>query len=1045
MSNASQIFKDDEEEQRTGIPGDDQLRHITGITPDEEQAMEERASAPENASESTTPSGFYHPESDAVSPAGIKDMENRSPDKFSQSATPAASSPEAGLFSGDEHPGRFAKFFGSRLRVSRRQGAIGGALGTTIAGFIFLGLGVGSGPLQFIHMAQLLQQMHSQSQQADEDERVGHLTRFYQFAKTGRIEQTRLGFFANNYANRLEAKMNESGIKSSYDPWGRFQGYEIDNSDKRFGQNDEEVKQYFKDNYGVDVTTGASSAEGRLMISPEKSGYFANRKLIGSMLKIAGYKGVAGAVDARIMGKRAGITWHPIKKIDNKIKSKAFDIVDKTIKQFQDEVENGSTDNGVQTTTKDKAEDANNPDQAAKDKAGANELSTQTNDAINTAESASTGDVKAAASFKAKLSLGGGLSVAGIGIACSVQALDKSAVAEKEAKVIMPLMRLGGDFVAAGNQAMFGGQDNPNFMAQLGALSTKYFAPGDGTDGNGKGSWLNAESLQTNLGHPNAGVAPDSTLKTITQGSPFGFIEDIPGLGAACSGIGQALQNVFAFVTGPASFVVNTIVMQGVMAGLQHFGAIDSLINWLSGKAVNLQTLHGPMFGSYADFGWKMDSDQSYLAAGGRVLSKTEVAQLDQMNNSQLTSEFQQHSFAYKIFNVYDNKTLASSMIDAIHPTVSGSMTQVASGVLNMGSTLFSSLGSLFGTRVHAATNTSAFDYGLPTVGYSVQELSDPSIDNPYTNADYVVQHLLTPDNIAKVQKCFGVSISPDGSSVQAANGNITNIYDSSSYDSNECSGVTTTALKPGAPNSKTTAVLADATTSTTTEDEDWLRLRTFIKDSEIADGLSCYEGDDQSCANVGVTATGSTQSAATMAAITDGSSQLLAQQILQSPRINLVQGAAADIQATATGQQVTPGPIAGDGKVGPCTARTPVTIDPQLLKLMLTISQQYTIDVGAMVSNHNCDAGPHPKGKAMDIVAVNGQTITGNGSTYTGNTALFRQFAVDVMAMEKTVVTTGSPGQGQQQCQIPSISPPSNFNYFDDSCDHLHVDVGSQ
>jgi hypothetical protein len=78
MSNPSQLFKDDEEEQTSGTPSDDELRHLTGIGSDEEEAMEREANngaaedigARENSPEAPDASPFDSA-SKAISPSGL--------------------------------------------------------------------------------------------------------------------------------------------------------------------------------------------------------------------------------------------------------------------------------------------------------------------------------------------------------------------------------------------------------------------------------------------------------------------------------------------------------------------------------------------------------------------------------------------------------------------------------------------------------------------------------------------------------------------------------------------------------------------------------------------------------------------------------------------------------------------------------------------------------------------------------------------------------------------------------------------------------------
>jgi hypothetical protein len=116
--------------------------------------------------------------------------------------------------------------------------------------------------------------------------------------------------------------------------------------------------------------------------------------------------------------------------------------------------------------------------------------------------------------------------------------------------------------------------------------------------------------------------------------------------------------------------------------------------------------------------------------------------------------------------------------------------------------------------------------------GFSADEQAAPEIQDPYANALYVKRNLLTQPNIDKAKKCFGVTISPDGSNVDALTNDIINVYQD--YDAEGC-------RDKGNIN--------------------WLRIRYFIFDSQIADSASCYEGDNSSCAKVGF---GSSTSAVT-------------------------------------------------------------------------------------------------------------------------------------------------------------------------------------
>lgn len=127
------------------------------------------------------------------------------------------------------------------------------------------------------------------------------------------------------------------------------------------------------------------------------------------------------------------------------------------------------------------------------------------------------------------------------------------------------------------------------------------------------------------------------------------------------------------------------------------------------------------------------------------------------------------------------------------------------------------------------------------------------------------------------------------------------------------------------------------------------------------------------------------------------------------------------------------------------------VAISPALLQVLLTASQKYTIVIGVLAYRHGCDSGFHPKGMAADLNGVNaldGSVGTGNYLHFdvltSAQLALVRQFYGDVGNLLIAINQGG--GLGQQQCFVGAAPPKvTGVVYFDDVCNHLHIDVGKR
>ncbi len=746
---------------------------------------------------------------------------------------------------------------GTRLSFFKKRRAVvgGGVIGAIIT--LIFGLTFVSGPLQFVHVAQRLQGFHFGTQQNEQDDRFMKEVRYFRFMSRGEVEKTRMGLIGNTLGNRFEAKLNASGLVSTYsDKFGMFNGYALDTTSPEspfHGLSDPDAIAKAEAIYGVKPVKGSeikgisNKAKDSLLIDTSKLGYKDTFKLNFGVLGQAGYSKLSAAIGARLFCVRAGCTsfLHPLTKLANASKTALED----RLNARKTAVEKGSnapeiTDGTGAPAKTDTPGDVNTGDTAR-----------QTVNEVNTESKSNLAEFTS--SLHGRLLLGGATA---LGVVCMVKTVNDNAGQIKQAQVIAPLIRMGAEIVAVGNQVMSGQDVDLSELGQYSKLLT-------GADSSGKvTSWDQAASIKAESG-ATGGIAADKTLTSIGAGTPFDdFLSKIPiGLGTVCSAPVQvgtgALTLAFSFtgIGAAANALTQTVV------GTLVQGKVMNLIaNWLAGAAVNPEAA-GADYGNMINYGVKLAANDQALASGGAALTSGQLSQLQSLNNIASSQEFGRQNLSQKLFNPYDGRSAISKLIDASSTSVTQNVSRMGAALLNFGH-VFGSLSRLFAPKVQAATTP--YDYGFQTYGFSEQDMNNPAVANPYENACYVVgcpDHtdpatgkpspingfLAAPnrqDYIKKARDCFGVTVAPDFSGNNwdvTSNGSDPNPYDQNTYPK-DC-------LQPAGLNQT-----------------NWLRLRFFIMDTETMNAMGCYAGDStdpnatQACTDIGFSASDSSSSTTT-------------------------------------------------------------------------------------------------------------------------------------------------------------------------------------
>lgn len=372
---------------------------------------------------------------------------------------------EAGAKSKQSLPVRFMRGF------TRRRMIGGGVIGLAAA-VIFGGITLTSGPLQFIHIAQSLTHFHFASQEDASDDRMLKIARYIHYRGD---ERTRLNTLGNKYANETEARLNRSGIETAYtDTLRYYDGYVVDpakipENSELHGKSPPEIQSYYKEKFNTDFEI---LADGKLRVSAEDMGYFKQKSLVRNMLQESGYSKVTAALRARIMGKRGGITWHPMKKLDRRL----LENTNARLKAWQEDRERRINQGEDARTVNRTPEDADGDGRADDATQGQRDVEADTTDVAGQAdelgEQLGSGE---APQGESKLGSSVGKIAAGtmvIGVLCLAQSMAQHVDAIKVAHVVLPLMRLGMEAVTVGNQVMSGNGADLEQLVFMSEIST---------------------------------------------------------------------------------------------------------------------------------------------------------------------------------------------------------------------------------------------------------------------------------------------------------------------------------------------------------------------------------------------------------------------------------------------------------------------------------------------------------------------------------------------------------------------------------------------
>lgn len=737
--------------------------------------------------------------------------------------------PDDGLFSDDETKGKR-----SRFSISRRKGVTGGIVGLLLGGGVFFGFGIASGPLQVIHLGEVLHHGFSKSD-SDSSNRTRHLFRYARAAKSGNIGETRVGILGSKVFGKTLSQLHEIGIDIETGRSGQPTRTKI-NTDKlkeNFpeleGMSNDEKKAFIGEKLGV---SPESIGGGGASFSVEQSdmNIRSTRLLAQNSVGLLDDGKIVGGIKSRVLTKVFNLPslFHPIKKLQAGLTKKYIN-------------------NKLVTETEQQ--------QAADEEAASQKALVE----------AAAGDGAAPQIEEAKGNLSGvganvNRALTFTGFACQIQGIANDIAAIDRARVVLPAVAAATSVMAAGSQTKSGKDIS---LVQLGALVSTF------TDKKGRTIW-GSKPLQVLAGGTGVGLkdidggqkqafGSHNTVNSVNEVVDKGTLGH-PGV--ACSTLSQVVQGVAVIgiagieEIGSAGTATGAVILEFAGKQAAQFVVAAAAMHLINGiitdnasvDALSKDAFKGLSGGGLYAYGIRAAGNTTAIGTGGVALGNNESTLFAAQAAKEDKQEFESKSMFARMFDASDYRSLTGRLADSISPSAGQNLVGVASGLTHMAS----SITGLFGIFTpHAAADGSSYDWGFSQYGIPNKLLDDPRLSDPYNNASLVAKRLDSEckdatgalnagcDVITNVKICFGADI---------------NLQTDPATNAAAWDVVTTAGTKGVDPES-------DEYRSKNCDDlsdENWNRMIMWVFDTNTMKAAACYQGDEQSCQDIGAAASAS-------------------------------------------------------------------------------------------------------------------------------------------------------------------------------------------
>ncbi len=773
------------------------------------------------------------------------------------------------LYRPSEEPGNkkskwsVGNLFNSK-KFMRRRLALAAILSALVGGGGgFAAFAIISGPFQILQLGHSLEGFHLTEKEDQSNARVIKGIMTLKHLVNGEYERTRMGFIGNYFADSLEAKLTEKGYTASY-VGGRFAGYVIDPSKLSSAdhpdlksRDPQEVAKYMEEKYGAKVTVNG----GNILVEASGS-YFKDKQLFRTVLKTTGLKWTS-PLSVRAAGIRMNFGFHWMRVLSGQTLDEKYRA---WVKEQFDKIKRGTKVNTPNAQKKDK--DGKDVEVKEEDAKTVEEIRKASEEAGNEA-----GDpTKTGGEAKAKLQnllrskmlkASGGF----LAFLCIIQTLSDAIDGINMVNSILPMSRMGMQAVSMAGQIE---DDNDVDTRQMGWYSSLLYSKKNGN------SWSDARSIQAEFGRAQSG--PD-----IPEGARVGDNSNLISRMTSTSTWESVVKPICKVAGGTLGFIITaatlivapfSTLIQGAALAIGQEILLAALTNIFANDVVN-PLAEGADRGNFMNYGVRLAANDVSLSRGGLPLTPGDEALIAQATKDSIQQDFNNQDLAYRLFNPEDPKSFVAQIIQSQTPDPAQNASNMAIGMLNIGKTFGTTLGSMLAKPASAAAGTN-YDYGFPDYAFSPSEMNSDQLANPFENAEIVANILdananvpatrLLPDvepnpanYISRAKACFGVDITRTPVVVgEGAQQRTIQQYGIAAPSGSE----PPPTMKTITDTSATGMQCLDGSNYANDGKgviNDWTRVRMFIFDSQVWNAIGCLEGteDDevskQACVDIGL------------------------------------------------------------------------------------------------------------------------------------------------------------------------------------------------
>jgi hypothetical protein len=764
-----------------------------------------------------------------------------------------------------------------RGSFSRKRAAIASTVTGLIVGIIVAISSIVPGILQFSHLSQLMQRFHLARTQDLVDDGGSSLIRYVRRHDLS-IQDRRIGRTMSKVAAGYNQKLAQAGLEPVYRN-GIFEGIRVTNPD---AGGMKELRAL-----GYEARTGP---DGRpIFEANQRSRFFQNssrRHLIGAAYRASGIHGIAGAVGKRVEIRRAGVSMKLLGNIRSRTNETELRYRERIRSSFNEHIrKGGNVTPHVRFNEEPRAEDGSRQPHQADAETGNREL-TQAIEDGRSAPGGSQAQYNAAReSLRSKLN-GSNKFLLGGAALCVAKQLGDSFDLHLYENVILPGIRLATSAISIGDQVRSPLKVDFNAI-ELGVHSERFY---DNVD---KTSWASARGIQAESGDPQTGPdIPDYARPTQKNNQVLEYISGIPGLGGVCGVIGNRLVGIVLSV-GSSSTGLGAIGNLLFDETASRF-LLPRLIDFLAGYFILggiADGIAGASFGSVVNVYSRVAANDHAISMAGVELDEVEETAWRKERRLQERIEIANMSFGDRLFNVYDSRSLAARAVMNSPAGGRVSLQNIARLPTTIMSSLTTTLSRPFVGKVIA---DEPYDYGFNLFGFHQEDLDNPTYDDPYENED--ILNRLLAENHQREQDCARRTRPPfrwatcerGYSSLRELNTGDSDFTSSdgdpkdsigSDFDANGIQCFGTEIMPDGSLKYHDTVKfydLHDDCKQRYDENEQdyakrlnkeiWMRYRFNILHLSAEAAAACYEGDERSCRQIGMSTSSDSEAPAGIA-----------------------------------------------------------------------------------------------------------------------------------------------------------------------------------